>query len=153
MSSGALTAATPWSVSRFNGETGVRVDQSLALPGGVSAARGLHLAALARLIRMLRGARSELVLAHSGDAFKYVALATRSPIVVDDADALSRAVSGLVRDPERRQVKEDAARHRRTSLLALSVVADRWDALFTLIAAARDMRLTRAATLEPLRGS
>jgi hypothetical protein len=63
------------------------------------------------------------------------------------------SASPALRDPERRQVKGDAARHRCASRFALSVVSDRRDALFTLIAAARGMRLPRAATLEPLRVS
>ena len=67
-------------VSLFDGESGVRVDRSLALPGGVAAASGLHPPAVARLVRILRDHRPDLVLAHGGDAFKYTALATRVPI-------------------------------------------------------------------------
>ena len=67
-------------VSLFDGETGVRVDRSLALPGGLAAASGLHPPALANLARVLRDLRPDLVLAHGGDAFKYLALTTRSPI-------------------------------------------------------------------------
>ncbi len=67
-------------VSLFDGENGVRVDRSLALPGGPAAASGLHPPALARLARVLRDLSPELVLAHGGDAFKYVALTTGAPI-------------------------------------------------------------------------
>jgi glycosyltransferase involved in cell wall biosynthesis len=67
-------------VSLFGGETGIEVDQTFDLPGGAAAASGLHLPALARLVRILRDLRPDLVLAHGGDAFKYVALATRAPI-------------------------------------------------------------------------
>jgi hypothetical protein len=44
-------------VSLFGGETGVPVHQSLALPGGVSAASRLHPPALARLITWMAAAR------------------------------------------------------------------------------------------------
>jgi glycosyltransferase involved in cell wall biosynthesis len=67
-------------VSLFDGENGVRVDRSLALPGGPEAASGLHPSALARLARVLRDLNPDLVLAHGGDAFKYVALTTGAPI-------------------------------------------------------------------------
>jgi glycosyltransferase involved in cell wall biosynthesis len=67
-------------VSLFDGEHGVRVDRALGLPGGAGAATGLHPPALARLARVLSDIRPDLVLAHGGDAFKYLALATRSPI-------------------------------------------------------------------------
>ena len=60
---------------------------------------------------------------------------------VDDADALGRAVSGLVRDPALRHSMGQAAHDRCTAKFALPVVADRWDALLTLMASARDMRL------------
>jgi len=333
--------------SLFDGDRGIRVDQALSLPGGVSAASGLHTPAVARLTQVLRDLRPDLVLAHGGDAFKYAALVTRSPIAycvigtwpvsarrsaqsllwralvrrawvcaavsddvaadlhqvlavpderiiviangrdaeryrpafepragdevsllfvgaftegkrpdrfiqlvrrlrqeglpvratmvgdgplyaalerdaksqeielagfredvvpflqradvfvfpsapdgegmpgvlieaglcglpvvatrvagastvledgttgvlvgIDDADALIRAVSGLVRDPPRRHAMGDAARDRCTSRFALPVVADRWDALFTLMTSARDMRLPRSAALGPMR--
>jgi glycosyltransferase involved in cell wall biosynthesis len=334
-------------VSLFDGATGIRVDRAFGLPGGAAAASGLHLPAIARLIRILRDLRPDLVLAHGGDAFKYVALATRAPIAycvigtwpaaarrspqslwwrglmrrawasaavsddvaadlrqvlavpderiivipngrdakryrprpkaddgeqvsllfvgaftegkrptqfielvrrlrrdglpvsatmvgdgpllaklephatsagielagfrddvvtflqqadvfvfpsapdgegmpgvlieaglcglpvvatrvagastvleagrtgllvdVDDAEALVAAVSGLVQDPTRRKSMGDAARDRCVSRFALPVVADRWDALFTLMTAARDIRLPRAAALEAMR--
>jgi glycosyltransferase involved in cell wall biosynthesis len=67
-------------VSLFDGDTGIQVDRALGLPGGVAAASGLHPPALVRLIRILRELRPDLVLAHGGDAFKYLALATRAPI-------------------------------------------------------------------------
>ncbi len=67
-------------VSLFEGEHGVRVDRSFALPGGIPAASGLHPRAVARLARLLRQDRPDLVLAHGGDAFKYCALATSAPI-------------------------------------------------------------------------
>jgi glycosyltransferase involved in cell wall biosynthesis len=67
-------------VSLFDGATGVRVDRAFGLPGGAAAASGLHPPAIAQLIRILRDLRPDVVLAHGGDAFKYVALATRAPI-------------------------------------------------------------------------
>jgi glycosyltransferase involved in cell wall biosynthesis len=67
-------------VSLFDGENGVRVDRSLGLPGGLAAASGLHPPAVIRLARVLRDLRPDLVLAHGGDAFKYLALTTRAPI-------------------------------------------------------------------------
>ena len=70
---------------------------------------------------------------------------------IDDADALARAVSELVRDSVRRRVMGQAARDRCTANFALPVVADRWDTLLTLMASARDMRLPRSAALEPMR--
>jgi hypothetical protein len=44
-------------VSLFDGETGVRVDQALDLPGGVNAASRLHPPALARLITLMAAVR------------------------------------------------------------------------------------------------
>ena len=44
-----------------------------------------------------------------------------------------------------------AAHERCTANFALPVVADRWDALLTLMASAQDMHLPRSAALEPMR--
>ena len=70
---------------------------------------------------------------------------------VDDAAALAAAVTALVQDPLRRHAMGQAARDRCVTRFALPVVADRWDALFTLMVSARDMRLPRAAALEAMR--
>ncbi len=136
-------------VSLFDGDHGVRVDRALGLPGGVAAARGLRpsaLARLARLARLLGDLRPDLVLAHGGDAFRYLALATRSRIAY-----CVIAVTALVQVPPRRHAMGQAARDRCVTRFALPVVADRWEALFTLMVSARDMRLPRAAALEPMR--
>lgn len=70
-----------WLVSLFDGPEEVPVERTLALPGGGGAERGLHPAAVGRLFRMLRHLDPGVVVAHGGDAFKYLALATRAPIV------------------------------------------------------------------------
>ena len=68
-------------VSLFDGEHGVEVDDTLGLPGGPSAAVGLHFAAVTTLASRLRRFEHDVVVAHGGDAFKYLALSSRSPLV------------------------------------------------------------------------
>jgi hypothetical protein len=67
-------------VSLFDGPTDIEVDVALALPGGAAAAVGLNPRAVARLIRPLSRLKPDLLVAHGGDAFKYLALAARAPI-------------------------------------------------------------------------
>jgi glycosyltransferase involved in cell wall biosynthesis len=66
--------------SLFQGQGDIAVDLELGLPGGPAAAEGLHRGALAHLRRHLRDVDYEVVVAHGGDAFKYLALATGAPI-------------------------------------------------------------------------
>lgn len=68
-------------VSLFDGETGVAVDHTFALPGGPRAAMGLHPAAVTTLAARLGRIDHDVVVAHGGDAFKYLALSSRSPVV------------------------------------------------------------------------
>jgi glycosyltransferase involved in cell wall biosynthesis len=68
-------------VSLFDGDDDVKVDGHLRLPGGAPAASGLHPRALGALVRRLGRFEYDVVVAHGGDAFKYLALATRAPIV------------------------------------------------------------------------
>ncbi len=70
---------------------------------------------------------------------------------VDDADALARAVSGLVWDGERRKAMVYAARPAVRLAPRTPRVADRRKALFALMASAWDLRLPRASALEPMR--
>ena len=67
-------------VSLFDGESDVRVDETFGLPGGVRAAEGLHPAAIAALVVRLHASEHDVVVAHGGDAFKYLALAARAPL-------------------------------------------------------------------------
>ena len=67
-------------VALFDGPADIRVDRTLGLPGGAGAATGLHPLAVASLARTLHHLRPRVVVAHGGDAFKYLALATRAPI-------------------------------------------------------------------------
>ncbi len=59
-------------VSLFDGEDGIAVDDTFALPGGPGAAAGLHPAAAATLATRLGRFEHDVVVAHGGDAFKYV---------------------------------------------------------------------------------
>jgi glycosyltransferase involved in cell wall biosynthesis len=68
-------------VSLFDGENDVAVDDTLGLPGGLRAVSGLHPAAVATLTRRLGRFEPDVVVAHGGDAFKYLALSSRRPIV------------------------------------------------------------------------
>ena len=68
-------------VSLFDGEDGIAVDDTFALPGGPGAAAGLHPAAAATLATRLGRFEHDVVVAHGGDAFKYVALSCRVPLV------------------------------------------------------------------------
>lgn len=68
-------------VSLFDGPADIEVDATVGWPGGVEAATGLRPRALSRLSRLVARAAPDVVVAHGGDAFKYVALATRVPIV------------------------------------------------------------------------
>lgn len=67
-------------VSLFDGECDVPVDEAFGLPGGMRAAEGLHPAAIASLVVRLRAREHDVVVAHGGDAFKYLAVAARAPI-------------------------------------------------------------------------
>jgi glycosyltransferase involved in cell wall biosynthesis len=67
-------------VALFDGPADIRVDGTLGLPGGSHVSQGVHPRAAARLGRALRHIRPGIVVAHGGDAFKYLALATRVPI-------------------------------------------------------------------------
>jgi glycosyltransferase involved in cell wall biosynthesis len=66
-------------VSLFEGADGVPVDVSFGLPA--SASTGFHPRSVAALARHLRGMEYDVVVAHGGDAFKYVAMVARRPIV------------------------------------------------------------------------
>lgn len=68
-------------VSLFDGEDGVQVDGTFKLPGGPSASVGLHPLAIVALAARLRRFDHDVIVAHGGDAFKYLALAARSPLV------------------------------------------------------------------------
>jgi len=68
-------------VSLFDGENGVEVDDTFGLPGGPGASVGLHLAAVTTLASRLRRFEHDVVVAHGGDAFKYLALSSRAPLV------------------------------------------------------------------------
>jgi glycosyltransferase involved in cell wall biosynthesis len=67
-------------VSLFDGEDGVKVDDTFGLPGGAGASAGLHPGALGAVVRQLRRFDHDLVVAHGGDAFKYLALSSPRPI-------------------------------------------------------------------------
>jgi glycosyltransferase involved in cell wall biosynthesis len=67
--------------SLFDGEDGVEVDATFDLPGGPRAAVGLHPAAVVALAARLGRFEHDVVVAHGGDAFKYLALSSRSPLV------------------------------------------------------------------------
>ena len=67
-------------VSLFDGHSDIVVDVALGLPGGAGTVGGLQPKAVARLSRELHRMAPDMVVAHGGDAFKYVALATRAPI-------------------------------------------------------------------------
>jgi glycosyltransferase involved in cell wall biosynthesis len=68
-------------VSLFDGEGEVEVDDTMGLPGGPRAASGLHPGAVTALATRLRRFEHDVVVAHGGDAFKYLALSSRSPVV------------------------------------------------------------------------
>jgi glycosyltransferase involved in cell wall biosynthesis len=68
-------------VSLFDGEGGVEVDDTCALPGGPGAAAGLHPLAVGTLATRLGRFEHDVVVAHGGDAFKYLALSCRAPLV------------------------------------------------------------------------
>ena len=78
-SSEASKAGTAWSVfstgRTASASTGPWLCRAVWPPPG-----GLHPPAVARLARALRDLRPDLVLAHGGDAFKYLALTTHAPI-------------------------------------------------------------------------
>jgi glycosyltransferase involved in cell wall biosynthesis len=67
-------------VSLFGRLSGVAVDDAFNL-GGADEASGLHPRALRELAGRLRDLRPDVVVAHGGDAFKYLALVTRVPVV------------------------------------------------------------------------
>jgi len=67
-------------VSLFEGPTDIDVDVALGLPGGAASAEGLEPKAVARLFRTLSRLGPDVLVAHGGDAFKYLALAARAPI-------------------------------------------------------------------------
>lgn len=68
-------------VSLFDGEDDVEVDDTFALPGGPGSAAGLHPTAVATLATRLGRFEHDVVVAHGGDAFKYLALSCRAPLV------------------------------------------------------------------------
>ena len=67
-------------VSLFDGPNEIAVDGALGLAGGPTSGEGLHPAAVTSLIGRLRRLDYDLLVAHGGDAFKYLALAgSRAP--------------------------------------------------------------------------
>jgi glycosyltransferase involved in cell wall biosynthesis len=69
-------------LSLFAGESDVKVDETLGLPGGSRAASGLRPGAVERLFWWLHREAPDVVVAHGGDAYKYLALATGGPAIV-----------------------------------------------------------------------
>ena len=67
-------------MSLFDGEDDVSVDGKLLLPGGSSAARGFHPRALSALVTRLGQFEHDVVVAHGGNSFKYLAMSSRAPI-------------------------------------------------------------------------
>lgn len=68
-------------VSLFDGPDEIAVDGTLGLAGGSRGGTGLHPAAVTSLVGRLRRFDHDVVVAHGGDAFKYLALADHGPIV------------------------------------------------------------------------
>jgi glycosyltransferase involved in cell wall biosynthesis len=68
-------------VTLFGDDDDIEVDGTLGLSGGTHGSSGLRVGALAELVRGLGRIDHDLAVAHGGDAFKYLALSSRRPIV------------------------------------------------------------------------
>jgi len=68
-------------VSLFESHPDVNVDNAFGLHGGANAAKGLRPRAVAQLSAALKAIEYDVVVAHGGDAYKYMALVSKAPIV------------------------------------------------------------------------
>lgn len=66
----------------FEGDHDVAVDDTLGLPGGSGAGKGINPRAVGRLLRYLNRTDPDVVVAHGGIPYKHAALAARSPLVL-----------------------------------------------------------------------
>jgi glycosyltransferase involved in cell wall biosynthesis len=68
-------------VCLFEGHSDIAVDGSLGLGGSAGSTSGLRPAVLAHLWRYLHRTKPDVIVAHGGDAYKYVALSSRAPLI------------------------------------------------------------------------
>lgn len=116
----------------FDGPDDVAVDHALGVPGGVAAAAGFRPAAAARLAAFLRHARPSVVVAHGGDAFKYLAATSAAPIAYYAIGTLP----GAARHGPRRQLWRALVRRAAVVAAVSDDVADECQAVLGVPAAA-----------------